>query len=97
MWPKVQYAALSIEHVGSTAVPGLFAKPIIDVAIVTESEEKTKAVIVGLKELGYEHRGDLGIKGRQAFKRPANSPKHFLFIGDLIPFLFSYVALEFIA
>lgn len=80
VWPKVQQAAISIEHVGSTAIPGLHAKPIIDMAIVVESEEKTHEAILGLKELGYEHRGDLGIKGREAFKRPLNSPKHNLYV-----------------
>ncbi len=80
VWPKVQQAAMSIEHVGSTAIPGLHAKPIIDMAIVVDSNEKTRAAILALKELGYEHRGDLGIKGREAFKRPINSPKHNLYV-----------------
>jgi GrpB-like predicted nucleotidyltransferase (UPF0157 family) len=80
VWPKVQRAAISIEHVGSTSVPGLYAKPIIDMAIVVDCKGKTSDVILALKDLGYEHRGDLGIKGREAFKRPLNSPKHNLYV-----------------
>jgi len=80
VWPNVQQVAISIEHVGSTAIPGLHAKPIIDMAIVVDSKEKTSEAILALKELGYEHRGDLGIIGREAFKRPINSPKHNLYV-----------------
>ena len=62
---------LAIEHVGSTSVQGLKAKPIIDLSIVVEDNDETLAkVIHKLSTLGYIHRGDLGIKGREAFKRP---------------------------
>lgn len=61
---------LAIEHVGSTAVAGLSAKPIIDFDIIVEDQDKkVKTVIDRLAFLGYTHRGDLGIKGREAFKR----------------------------
>lgn len=62
---------LAIEHVGSTSVKGLKAKPIIDLDIVVEDNEDIMTeVIRQLGELGYVHRGDLGIAGREAFKRP---------------------------
>ena len=56
----------SIEHVGSTSVQGMIAKPIIDVDIVIEPRdfERTKG---RLAEIGYFHEGDLGIPGRDAF------------------------------
>lgn len=61
---------ISIEHVGSTSVKGLAAKPIIDLDIVIEDGEKIlQQVIQKLEKLGYRHRGDLGIIGREAFKR----------------------------
>jgi len=63
---------ISVEHVGSTSVPGLAAKPKIDLDIIVEEEAKVKAVIIELEKLGYEHRGDLGIKGREAFYRSSN-------------------------
>ena len=60
--------ALRIEHVGSTSVEGLCAKPIIDIDVVIESRDKLAAVIAALAAIGYEHEGDLGIPGREAFK-----------------------------
>lgn len=59
--------ALSIEHVGSTSVEGLSAKPIIDIDVVIENESKLQAVVEKLAEIGYEHEGNLGIVGREAF------------------------------
>jgi len=64
---------LSIEHVGSTSVVGLSAKPIIDLDIIVADEERMKKVIAQLAKLGYEHIGDLGVTGREAFKRPAEN------------------------
>lgn len=57
---------ISIEHVGSTSVEGLCAKPIIDIDIVIE-ENMFSTVKQLLKNIGYEHVGDLGIVGREAF------------------------------
>jgi len=65
---------INIEHVGSTSVPGMSAKPIIDLDIIIESDNSTlEKVIDKLNHLGYIHLGDLGITGREAFKR--NSPQ----------------------
>jgi GrpB-like predicted nucleotidyltransferase (UPF0157 family) len=60
---------LAIEHVGSTSVPGLAAKPILDIDIVIESVETLPQVVERLAELGYLHKGDGGIPGREAFDR----------------------------
>lgn len=59
--------ALRIEHVGSTAVPGLAAKPIIDIDIVIEEASLLPSVIKALASWGYSHEGDLGIADREAF------------------------------
>ena len=45
--------ALSIEHVGSTSVPGLLAKPIIDILLVVESSADEKSYLPALEEAGY--------------------------------------------
>jgi len=60
---------VGIEHVGSTAVPGLAAKPIIDCGIVVDAEHVVPAsdVLVGL---GFRPLGELGIPQRWAFKEP---------------------------
>ena len=58
--------AISIEHVGSTSVEGLAAKPIIDLDVVVK-KEKINDAISALQSIGYIHEGDLGIPGREAF------------------------------
>lgn len=60
---------VAIEHVGSTSVPGLAAKPIIDCDIVVRAEQVAPAsdVLVGL---GFQPLGELGIAGRWAFQEP---------------------------
>ena len=72
--------ATSIDHVGSTAVPGLAAKPIIDLDILIRTAADLPLVITRLASLGYEHRGDLGIKGREAFRAPADVFAHHLYV-----------------
>lgn len=63
---------MSIEHVGSTSIPGLSAKPILDIDLVVKSFETMKRVISVLDDFGYEHQGDLGIEGREAFRPKRN-------------------------
>ena len=59
---------VGIEHVGSTSVEGMFAKPCIDIDVIIKDYSAFTAVVDGLKEIGYIHEGDLGIKDREAFK-----------------------------
>ena len=59
--------ALAIEHVGSTSVEGLSAKPCIDIDVVIEDSAVFPAVVQRLADCGYIHEGDLGIKDREAF------------------------------
>ncbi|GAA1683304.1 GrpB family protein [Fodinicola feengrottensis] len=61
---------VAIEHVGSTSVPGLAAKPVIDCDIIVAPAdvEAASAVLVGL---GFRPLGELGIPRRWAFKEPA--------------------------
>lgn len=70
----------SIEHVGSTAVAGLAAKPIIDVDVVVEADIDVPLAIERLVTLGYHHRGHLGMEGREVFDSPAGSPTHHLYV-----------------
>ena len=58
---------ISIEHVGSTSVPGMNAKPVIDIDVVVEDREQFLRLKVQLEKLGYVHEGDRGISGREAF------------------------------
>jgi GrpB-like predicted nucleotidyltransferase (UPF0157 family) len=72
--------AAAIEHVGSTAVPDLAAKPIIDIDVLLASETMLPAAIERLASLGYIHRGNLGIPEREAFLAPPNAPPHHLYV-----------------
>ncbi|GGH27027.1 hypothetical protein GCM10008013_28220 [Paenibacillus segetis] len=60
---------LAVEHVGSTSVEGLSAKPIIDLDVVMDSYEVLPEIIERLEKAGFVHQGNLGIEGREAFKR----------------------------
>jgi hypothetical protein len=67
-----------VEHVGSTAVPGLAAKPIIDVDVIVRSAGDVPASIERLRQLGYVYQGDKGIRGREAFMWPRGATRHHL-------------------
>src|SRR4051794_14418668 len=60
IWPLIREIATTIEHVGSTSVPGLAAKPTIDIDIVIDSKDNLGKIITLLQGLGYEHRGNMG-------------------------------------
>jgi GrpB-like predicted nucleotidyltransferase (UPF0157 family) len=66
---------LSIEHVGSTSVPGLAAKPVIDVDIVVE-RPNVDAAARALEGAGYTPLGEMGIVDRWAFGAPDGAPRH---------------------
>ena len=59
---------LGIEHVGSTSVKGMSAKPCIDIDVVIRDYSVFDAVVQKLDAIGYIHEGDLGIQDREAFK-----------------------------
>lgn len=73
---------LCIEHVGSTSVEGLSAKPIIDIDVVISDYSVFDGIVSKLSAIGYFHEGDLGIKDREAFKY-SDKPhlqKHHLYV-----------------
>ncbi len=82
VWPAVAHLAVRIDHVGSTSVPGLAAKPIIDADVVVPDGHRVGPAIEALAGIGYAWRGDLGVEGRQAFSHPAGTelPAHHLYL-----------------
>lgn len=80
-WPKLFAAeqqrirdycgtlALRIEHIGGTSIPGMCAKPILDIAAGLPCDTSTQDYVAALERAGYEHRGERGIPGRQYFRR----------------------------
>jgi len=73
---------LGIEHVGSTAVEGMSAKPCIDIDVIIRDYSVFDAVVNRLENLGYTHEGNLGIADREAFKYTAKPhlKKHHLYV-----------------
>ncbi len=73
---------IGIEHVGSTSVEGLSAKPIIDIDVIIKDYLTFDAVVSRLETIGYIHEGDLGIKDREAFKYSNKShlQRHHLYV-----------------
>jgi len=63
-------AILAVHHVGSTAVPGLCAKPILDVLVAVPHFEDATQLVAQLKPLGYEFRPEEEIPDRHYFRRP---------------------------
>lgn len=68
--------AARIDHVGSTSVPGLAAKPTIDIIVMLRSLDDLSVAIERLAAIGYRHEGDLGISGREAFATPPGYATH---------------------
>ena len=81
---KTCKTCLRIEHVGSTSVPGITAKPIIDLILVIEPQ-RFEEIMGLLEECGYYHNGDQGIKDREVFKAKdisilSSIPRHHLYV-----------------
>ncbi|GAB4182533.1 MAG: hypothetical protein Tsb002_04030 [Wenzhouxiangellaceae bacterium] len=62
--------AIELHHIGSTSVPGLYAKDCIDILGIVPDLAKVSSQVNHLLALGYEHRGAYGITGREYFSRP---------------------------
>lgn len=70
---------LAIEHIGSTSVPGLAAKPIIDMIAAVKAFDDVEQLIQPLKELGYEYMPERMFATRKFFpKGPRTSRTHHL-------------------
>ena len=76
-------AILRVEHVGSTAVEGMEAKPLIDMLAAVESLENAGGLVPALEGMGYEHRGDGGARGRVFLaKGPRSRRTHHLSLAE---------------
>jgi len=72
--------ALDIVHIGSTSVPGLAAKPIVDVDVVVAAATDISRVVGTLSKVGYVYEGEKGVDGRHAFEQPRDLPPHHLYV-----------------
>ena len=74
----LEFVPCEIEHIGSTAVPGLEAKPILDIAVGIRSSYPVQDCIPVLEEAGYIYRGDDGEVGHMFAKGPEDSRTHYV-------------------
>ncbi|MNJ96640.1 dephospho-CoA kinase/protein folding accessory domain-containing protein [compost metagenome] len=79
IYPAVKDLIMAFEHVGSTSVPGLAAKPILDIDIIFDNPSLLPTLILRLEGIGYIYEGDRGIAGRESFRAPVGSIPHHLY------------------
>jgi GrpB-like predicted nucleotidyltransferase (UPF0157 family) len=60
---------VDIQHVGSTSIPGMIAKPILDIDIIIRDLTQLRPITEILEKIGYQFKGDQGIPGRYAFRQ----------------------------
>ncbi|MGA3147153.1 MAG: GNAT family N-acetyltransferase [Acidimicrobiales bacterium] len=72
--------SVEIEHVGSTSVPGLVAKPMIDIDVVVPKAADVPVAVERLERAGYRAKGTRGVPGREAFDQPPGGPVHALYV-----------------
>ena len=82
-----------VEHVGSTAVQGLPARPTVDIALALLADEHRSEAIERLVGIGYAYVGDLGVYGRDLLHGPVDEPSHHLHVfTDTSPRLREFLA-----
>ena len=62
-------ACIAVHHIGSTSIPGILAKPIIDILVEATSLANVDEASPGLDRLGYEAKGEYGIRRRRYFRK----------------------------
>ena len=60
---------LVLEHIGGTSIPGICAKPVLDIAAGRPRDTSIHDYVIALAQAGYDHRGERGVPGRQYFRR----------------------------
>lgn len=78
---------IRIEHIGSTAIPGSLAKPILDIAIEVKDIMTVESSVPELERAGYHDRGDGGVPGRRTFaKGPESKRTVYLHVSEAAEF-----------
>ncbi|NMP23130.1 GrpB family protein [Sulfobacillus sp. DSM 109850] len=73
-------ALVALEHFGSTAVPGMMAKPVIDIMAIVRTREVPEKWAQLLQSLGYHNAGEWGIAGRRLFRKGGENRSHHLHV-----------------
>ena len=87
-WPRLYERELALlrealgneivrtHHIGSTAVPGLAAKPVIDILLEVQSVERLDTFDKAMENLGYQPHGEFGIPGRRYYPKGGDDRTH---------------------
>ena len=76
LWRILGDVVIAIHHIGSTSVPGLDAKPIIDILIEVTDLSALDALGNEMQAIGYESKGEYGIPGRRYFQKGGDDRTH---------------------
>lgn len=71
---------VDVQHIGSTAIPGIKAKPVIDILVIVKDIKKVDMYNDDMKRLGYEAMGEYGIKQRRFFMKGGNNRTHHIHV-----------------
>jgi GrpB-like predicted nucleotidyltransferase (UPF0157 family) len=74
--------ALRLEHIGGTSIPGMCAKPVLDIAAGRPRDVAIRRCVAALEQAGYEHRGERGVPGREFFRRGLPRAYHVHLVED---------------
>lgn len=78
---------VNVHHIGSTAIPGIVAKPIVDILVEVKDIQKVDQYNPGMQQLGYIPKGEFGISGRRFFIKGTEADRthhvHIYEVGDI--------------
>jgi len=97
IWHALDHNVTAVEHIGSTAVAGLLAKPILDIAAAAAPATSSDDIVEPLVSAGWEFRGDAGGSGGLVFVlsvRPDHRVAHLHVVGADDPQWAHYLALR---
>ncbi len=84
--------ALRLEHVGGTSIPGMCAKPVLDIAAGRPRDAPPQGYVAALERAGYVHRGERGVPGREFFRRGQPRAYHLHLVEEGGPLWREYLA-----
>jgi GrpB-like predicted nucleotidyltransferase (UPF0157 family) len=84
--------ALRLEHIGGTSIPGMCAKPVLDIAAGRPHDAAVEDYIAVFKQAGFDHRGERGVPGREYFRRGQPRAYHLHLVEEGGPLWGDYLA-----
>jgi GrpB-like predicted nucleotidyltransferase (UPF0157 family) len=73
--PALGPGLLAVHHIGSTSIPGMYAKPVIDILVIVEDLHAVDGRTAEMQTLGYQVLGEFGMEGRRYFRRDDSTGK----------------------